>query len=74
MDAQERVLNDVASVLLVPDERERDGEGAPLMTLDQLPEGSLVTFLCAPNELKIHLRLALARGLEGTRPRCGTYV
>ncbi len=70
MDAKERVLNDVASVLFVTNKAERDGERPTLMALDELPEGNFIPFLCAPNELKVDLRLSLADGLQGASPCC----
>ena len=58
VDAEEGVLNDVARVLLVADQPERDREGAALMALHERPEGRVVSTLCPPNQFKIHLRFA----------------
>lgn len=64
MHAEEGVLNEVARVVLVAYERERDREGAPLMALDELAEGRRVASLCLRDEHTILLGLAHSRFLR----------
>ena len=60
MDAQKRLLDDLAGVLLVAKEPEGDREGTPLVALHQLLEGEFIAFLGAFDEDTILLRFELS--------------
>jgi hypothetical protein len=51
--AQKRLLGDLARVLLVAHQAERDRKNATLMALDQQPERAAVTGLRALNEAPV---------------------
>jgi len=70
VDAKKGLLNDLAGVLLIPEQTQGDGKGSPLMTLHQLFEGEFVAFLGAFNEGTILFRFeltALSVGRPGAR-------
>jgi hypothetical protein len=46
-------LNELPRVIFVAHETQRDRKGAPLMTLDKVAEGRLVSPLCSLNKLTI---------------------
>jgi hypothetical protein len=56
VDPEERFLNEVAGILLVAHHADGDGEGAPLMALDQLTKSRLVALLSRLDERTILLR------------------
>jgi hypothetical protein len=60
VDAQERLLDDLGSVLLVTDETERDRERAALVALDELLERGAIASLGTVNELTVVFRFRLA--------------
>jgi hypothetical protein len=62
-------LDELAGVVFVTDERQCDREGAALMTLDQLPEGSHVTLLRSRDECTVFLRFSYSGLLRVGRVR-----